>query len=380
MKKKISAEIIADSVSIAGDRVTTFMLTFPRFILPELNTHRMLSKNSASSRAIPFKTMVKSVEDDPFIPIAWQKEHKGMQGSDYFTDENFKTYYDNKYHDGKLFVDSFNGDWLNACYKAIDSAKKLSYGRRQSENHQYYDNSSLTKQLTNRILEPFMWHTVLLTATELENFYELRCPKYQHQDGEIFKSWSDLVKNAMKSGGSRDLVDGLENYSLIEKLKCSQSGAEIHIQALAEAMWDAQNESTPKLLQPGEWHIPFGNKIDDLKIYDLMTNDAAITNHPVRYNRTLEKPLIQEYKIKISTARCARLSYMTFDGEIDYEKDIKLHDQLHESKHFSPFEHCCKAPTVKEISGIGSGFTHIDKDGKLWSGNFKGFIQYRHLL
>src|SRR5574344_280154 len=84
--KKIEAKIIADSISPQGDRITTYLLTFPRFILSELNTHRMFSKNTASSRAIPFETMVKMVEEDPFIPIAWQKDHKGMQGTEYIID------------------------------------------------------------------------------------------------------------------------------------------------------------------------------------------------------------------------------------------------------------------------------------------------------
>ena len=60
--KKISAQIIADSVNTQGDRITTYILTFPRFILAELNTHRMFSRNSASSRAIPFEKMVKMVK------------------------------------------------------------------------------------------------------------------------------------------------------------------------------------------------------------------------------------------------------------------------------------------------------------------------------
>ena len=74
MNKKISAEIIADSINTFGDRITTYLLTYPRFIHAELMTHRMFSRNSASSRAIPFKRMLQMVEEDPFIPIAWQKE------------------------------------------------------------------------------------------------------------------------------------------------------------------------------------------------------------------------------------------------------------------------------------------------------------------
>ena len=70
----IKAEIVADSLSPQGDRLTSVLVTMPRIILSEMNTHRMLSKNTSSSRAIPFHKMVEAVETNPFIPIAWQKE------------------------------------------------------------------------------------------------------------------------------------------------------------------------------------------------------------------------------------------------------------------------------------------------------------------
>ena len=149
-KKKINAQIIADSINQQGDRITTYLLTYPRFIHGELMTHRMFSRNSASSRAIPFEKMVKMVEEDPFIPIAWQKDHKGMQGSEYL-DFN---------------VPSCTGEWLRARSQAVRFARELNA-------------HGVTKQLCNRLLEPFMWHTVLVTATEWENFFELRMPCYE---------------------------------------------------------------------------------------------------------------------------------------------------------------------------------------------------------
>ena len=85
-KTKISAKIVADSLSPQGDRLISVLCTFPRIILSEVNTHRMLSKNTSSSRAIPFKKMVESVQNDPFVPVAWQKHHSGMQGNEYITD------------------------------------------------------------------------------------------------------------------------------------------------------------------------------------------------------------------------------------------------------------------------------------------------------
>ena len=102
-----------------------------------------------------------------------------------------------------------------------------------------------------------------------------------------------------------------------------------------------------------------------------------------------------KFMIKIATARCARLSYMTFDGEIDYEKDIKLHDQLLESKHLSCFEHCARAMNNDEyntfikgilsLSEIGTDIAYYEKDRDQtdnfgWCNNFKGFISYRYLI
>ena len=54
---KIKAVIAADSINVKGKRITTFIVTMPRIVLAELNTHRVFSRNSASSRAIPFTKM-----------------------------------------------------------------------------------------------------------------------------------------------------------------------------------------------------------------------------------------------------------------------------------------------------------------------------------
>ena len=162
--KKISAEVIADSINTHGDRITTFLLTYPRFIHAELMTHRVFSRNSASSRAIPFEKMLRMVEEDPFIPIAWQKNHKGMQGTEYFTNERISNY--SECLDGNEVVYQLEEEWLEAKNCATEQAKNM-------------NELGLTKQLCNRLLEPVMWHTTLITATEFENFFELRMPCYE---------------------------------------------------------------------------------------------------------------------------------------------------------------------------------------------------------
>ena len=257
--KKIEAKILADSINSQGDRITTYLLTFPRFILSELNTHRVFSKNSASSRAIPFEKMVKMVEEDPFIPIAWQKDHKGMQGNEYITDLDMIEYREDL--------------WLEASFKAIEMAKRLNYTIPNFDGKipEGEDREGVTKQLCNRLLEPFMWHTVLLTGTEFENFFKLRCPQYEYYDmltgnQQFFKSKKDWLQyyNNKPLPKAKHISKIPEND--VEWLQINKSQAEIHIQALAEAMYDAYNESTPKELKAGEYHIPFIEIEEDLEI------------------------------------------------------------------------------------------------------------------
>lgn len=308
------AEIIADSHNpILNDRLTTFVVTIPRMILSEMNTHRMFTRNSASSRAIPFNKMLKAVKTNPFIPLAWQKDHSGMQGSDYFTGFWLKIL---------VFL------WLFASKLAIISSWIL-------------NKIGLTKQLCNRILEPFMWHTVIVTASEFENFFALRL----------------------------------------------NPAAEIHIQKIAELMLDEYNKSKPRFLKDGKWHIPYGDSMDLLQIgqiaeelYGKYTNDN-----------------IQLIKVKIAIARCARVSYTIMGEEnvVDHRKDIQLCDRLIAMGHYSPTEHVAKVMDEKECFShfrgqlddetiqniLGGNLPALKDDERFgWSGNFRGFIQYRKTL
>lgn len=346
MKNTIKAVIMADSISHQGSRITTYLLTYPRFIHSELMTHRMFSRNSASSRAIPFEKMVKMVEKDPFIPIAWQLDHKGMQGTEY-ADETLS--------------EILTQQWIEASKEVILRAKLLNA-------------ANATKQLCNRLLEPFMWHTVLVTATEFDNFFELRCPKYTYigeGDAKEFKSKKDFLQFA-------NFDDPQVNWNKVDWQGINTSQADIHIQALAEAMWDAKNESKPNQLLAGEWHMPFSDKIIDYeKLKYIVKADGS---------KASEQDIIDNNLIKIATARCARLSYMTFDNKIDYEKDIQLHDRLLADGHMSCFEHCAKAMNSDEYFAFYKGFCDAstteeeDAANQGWCNNFQGFIPYRYLI
>lgn len=141
----ISAKIVADSIGPSKVRLTTFVLTYPRFIHSEFMTHRMISRNASSSRAIPVKKQIQMVMDNPAIPIEFRKNQKGMQAGEPLENQT-----------------AANALWLAARDRAVDMAEKMA----DLEVH---------KQYANRLLEPFARITVVATATEWSNFFALRC-------------------------------------------------------------------------------------------------------------------------------------------------------------------------------------------------------------
>ena len=142
----ISAKIIADSVNQNGTRMTTMEIEYPRFILAELNTHRMLSKNSASSRAIPVKAMHEHIMQAPAAPVYWGKNQAGMQAKEQLTE------YD---------MSRAKHIWTKAKEDAIYWAKALA-------------DLELHKQIANRVTEPWMTMKTVISGTEWANFFWLR--------------------------------------------------------------------------------------------------------------------------------------------------------------------------------------------------------------
>lgn len=246
----MSVEVICHSVSTKGKEIITLACTYPRYIHAEQLTHRQISKNSSSSRAIPVWRMLKNVLSDMAMPYYWGKNAPGMQAH-----EELPAY--RKY----LAM----GIWTMACYFACFFSFLL---------HKL----GLHKQHANRITEPFQYITVLMTATEWENYFNLRC----HKDAQP------------------------EIQMLANKIKAAIAG------------------STPKLLKEGQWHLPY-IKEDETKKYGL---------HDLRI---------------LSSARCARVSYLTHDKKNpEYHKDVELFNKLvgSEPLHASPLEHVA-TPTHK---------------------------------
>jgi thymidylate synthase ThyX len=196
-RSKPSARVITDSVSEAGDRLTTLEVTMHRLVLAEFNTHRVFSRNSASSRAIPIEKRLSQARHDPAMPVYWGRNQRGMQAAEELTLSE------------RIAAEQV---WLDARNAAIECVERLS-------------GLEVHKQIANRLLEPFLWHTVVVTATEWDNFFAQRC--------------SPL--------------------------------AQPEIRAAAEAMRAALDESMPRLVRDEEWHLPY------VPIEELETMDFADT-------------------------------------------------------------------------------------------------------
>jgi len=159
------AKMIADSISPEGVRLTTMEVTYPRFVHTEFMTHRMFSRNAASSRAIPIQKMIQAVLDDPVMPVWWGKNQAGMQAREEL--------------EGEALI--LAGErWLQARDEAIEWVGCLA-------------DIGLHKQIANRLLEPWMWITVIVSATDWANFFHLRChPDAQPEIQKIAYMMRDL--------------------------------------------------------------------------------------------------------------------------------------------------------------------------------------------
>ena len=246
------ARMVADSISPSGVRLSTMEVRTRRFMLPEFNTHRAFSRNSASSRAIPLKKMLERARNSAAFPAEFPREQKGMQGGEAISGGDL------------AYAEKV---WRSAAAHAANGAWELGQ-------------IGVHKSVANRLLEPFLWHTIVVTSTEWENFFEQRC--------------SPL--------------------------------AQPEIRELAELMRDAMEESEPQNVRAGEWHLPYVG--DDEETLDALAG-------------AVDAPAPWHLCVQVSAARCARVSYLTQDGRRDVSEDLALYRRLVSAKpgHWSPFEH-----------------------------------------
>ncbi len=260
-------KVIADSVSQAGHRITTLQMCYPRIIHAEFLTHRVFSRNSSSSRAIPVAKVIAQVRDNPAMPVHWGANQAGMQARAEVQD---------KAEAERL--------WRRAANDAANNAQEML-------------NLGLHKQVANRVLEPYQWMHTIVTSTEWGNWDSLR----RHED------------------------------------------ADPNIARLAQLIHEARKASSPVTLTMGTWHLPYIKESENLSELDAL---------------------------KVSAARCARVSYLTHDGkEPNVDADLLLFKRLAGGSpiHASPLEH--QATPFDGRFGMTGNFNNWIQFRKVWEQN-----------
>ena len=291
----ITAKVVCDSISENGVRLTTFEIEYPRIVMSEFNTMRAISKNSSSSRAIPVSKMLEHTKQVNLKPIYFGSKKSGMQAGDELSG---------------VELEQAKGVWEASLRNAVESSEML-------------DNLGVAKEVTNRLVEPFQLVKVVCTATDWDNFFNLRL----HPDSDP------------------------------------------NICMLAYKMYQAKADSKPQSLYEGEYHTPYVKALREetgsLCYYDNDDNYLTLAD-----------------AIKISAASCASVSYRT-EG-MTLEKAGKIFDMLVKAEviHSSPFEHIATPirDQSKNVNDWGEGVTHMNRNGALCSGNLRGWISYRHTL
>jgi hypothetical protein len=252
----------------------------------------VFSRNSASSRAIPLQKQIDRVGNDPAVPVVFPAEQKGMQGGDEI---------ENPAKARDL--------WMAARVYAVNLASDLG-------------KLGVHKSVANRLLEPFMWHTVVVTATEWDGFWRQRC--------------SPL--------------------------------AQPEIRVTAEAMKVAYDASTPVTLKDGEWHLPY---VDDWT-RDYAGGIFGPEMDTVGYWTALAH---------VSAARCAAVSYMNQTKQ-DIEADVARYEKLvsADPMHASPLEHPCtpRSTNVAQVTVRPSDGSPSFMVTRPRYGNFVGWHQLRY--
>lgn len=272
------AKIILDSRAPCGKRLVTVEARIWRGILSEVNTHRDKSRNSASSRAIPISKQISRCLSEPFVPDAFTANQKGMQGGATIAQNETAQ---------KL--------WL----EGRDFACKVARG---------LDDLGVHKQYANRVMEPYQYHTIIMSGTNWANMFAQRC----HPD------------------------------------------AQPEFQEVAWLIYEAMKASTPQLLGEGEWHLPYITEEDRVEA-------LALRHCPMGPRMSLST---DEILIRVSVARCARVSYLTHDGKRSLEADLDMWEKLMSggfNGHWSPFEHVARAMTEALRSGNFVGFQQLRK-------------------
>ena len=315
----ITAKVIADSIAENGSRITTFELEYPRIIHSELMTHRVFSRNAMSSRAIPIKTMIEQVINNPARPVRFGANQPGMQdkGGD---------------HTALLGAGYTAEEWWGLA--ALSAAKFA----------QEFSDAGYHKQVGNRLLEPFQRMKTVLTSTEFNNFWWLRVDK--DADPTIYKL-SEVMKAAYDASTPQLLKPGQWHTPYVYVSE-KADGSFGNYYVVDEAGWPVELTLEEALAISSSccaqvsYRRLNSTKDKALDIYEKLLSGNKVHASPFEHQATPIAPF----------------------------KEIENSDFL-----TIGFVNLARDPSSWE-----KGITHADREGKLWSGNLCGWIQHRQLV
>lgn len=292
----VSGQMIKDSISPEGVRLSTVHLRYPRMIHSEIMTHRVFSRNGRSSRAVPVATLLK---EDHYTPY-FMKNQPGMVASE----------------------EMDRADWLKARHIWDNLAEYT------KEAVAELNKLGVHKQWANRPLEAFGYIDVLISSTDWANFMALR----------------------------------------------DEDGAQPEIDSVAKMIKQLMNNSTPSLLQPGQWHLPYIEASD----YEEATDHLKDWWYEMGTSKEDRVKSVLYLLQKISVARCARLTIRPFDGDSSIDKEVNRYERLMVSRpvHASPAEHIATPDTHDGAAMKGVWHWQHEKE----HGNFYGWRQFRKLI
>lgn len=199
MTNRTSAKVVLDSISEAGHRLTTLEVVMHPSAVEHFLTHRALSRNGASKRAIPLRKQIEAVREDPCYPASWKREQPGMQGGDELPAR-------------ELYL--AQNAWLRARGRATVEARLMG-------------EAGLHKETASRVLAPFQWRTYLVSATEWTGFLQQRCSPLAQADIRLV---AEAVRDALEASRPTLLedwqwhlpyIDGENDWDELEERKIS---------------------------------------------------------------------------------------------------------------------------------------------------------------
>lgn len=320
----MTAKVVADSISPAGVRITTFELEYPRIIHSELMTHRVFSRNAMSSRAIPIKTMIEQVINNPARPVRFGANQPGMQdkGGD---------------HTVQLGAGYTAEEWWQLA--ALSAAKFAEEFALQGYH----------KQVGNRLLEPFQRMKMVLTATEFNNFWWLRVDK--DADPTIYQL-SDVMKTAYDESTPEKLKPGMWHTPYVD-----------HVYAMAPGSGDFDEPEFEGYCVLDEDNKPVKLTLEEA--LSISSSCCAQVSYR-RLNSTKDKAL-DIYEKLLSGNKVHASPFEHQATPVAAFKEIENSD--YDTIGFINFP--------RDPASWENGITHVDRYGQLWSGNLRGWVQHR---